>query len=252
MEDSPKEAIKNNVFGTLNLVELSDKYGLERFVMISTDKAVNPTNIMGASKRLCEMIIQAINVHSKTEFVAVRFGNVLGSNGSVIPLFQKQIEEGGPVTVTHPDIIRYFMTIPEAVQLVIQAGSMAKGGEIFILDMGEPVKIIDLARNVIRLSGFEPDVDIPIKITGLRPGEKLLEELLLEEEGLTNTSHDKIFVAKPTFIDYGLLLKSLGELQALIKDEDIDKFIDKVKVIVPTYKDNIEVNKEIEEKRKNS
>ena len=252
MEDSPKEAIKNNVFGTLNLAQLSDKYGLERFVMISTDKAVNPTNIMGASKRLCEMIIQSINVHSKTEFVAVRFGNVLGSNGSVIPLFQKQIEEGGPVTVTHPDIIRYFMTIPEAVQLVIQAGSMAKGGEVFILDMGEPVRILDLARDVIRLSGFEPDVDMPIKITGLRPGEKLLEELLLEEEGLTNTSHDKIFVGKPTFTDYRLLIKSLDELEVLIHDNDVDKFISQVKVIVPSYKDNRLVNKEIEEKRKNS
>ncbi|OLS01798.1 polysaccharide biosynthesis protein [Tissierella creatinophila] len=252
MEDSPKEAIKNNVFGTLNLAELSDKYSLERFVMISTDKAVNPTNIMGASKRLCEMIIQSINVHSKTEFVAVRFGNVLGSNGSVIPLFKKQIEEGGPVTVTHPDIIRYFMTIPEAVQLVIQAGSMAKGGEIFILDMGEPVKIIDLARDVIRLSGFEPDIDMPIKITGLRPGEKLLEELLLEEEGLTNTSHNKIFVAKPTFTDYRLLLKSLDGLKALIKDGDVEKVREQVKMIVPTYKDNRVVNKEIEEKRKNS
>nr|WP_300003317.1 nucleoside-diphosphate sugar epimerase/dehydratase [Tissierella sp.] len=252
MEASPKEAIKNNVFGTLNLAQLSDKYGLERFVMISTDKAVNPTNIMGASKRLCEMIIQSINVHSKTEFVAVRFGNVLGSNGSVIPLFQKQIEEGGPVTVTHPDIIRYFMTIPEAVQLVIQAGSMAKGGEIFILDMGEPVKIIDLARDVIRLSGFEPDVDIDIKITGLRPGEKLLEELLLEEEGLENTSHDKIFVGQPTFTDYRLLLKSLDELQAIIKDGDVETFISQVKAIVPTYKDNKLVNKEIEDKRRNS
>ena len=252
MEASPKEAIKNNVFGTLNLAQLSNQYGLERFVMISTDKAVNPTNIMGASKRLCEMIIQSINVHSKTEFVAVRFGNVLGSNGSVIPLFKRQIEEGGPVTVTHPDIIRYFMTIPEAVQLVIQAGSMAKGGEIFILDMGEPVKIIDLARDVIRLSGFEPDVDMDIKITGLRPGEKLLEELLLEEEGLTNTSHDKIFVGKPTFTDYRLLLKSLDELQALIKQGDMDKFLSQVRAIVPTYKDNIVVNKEIEEKRKNS
>lgn len=252
MEDSPKEAIKNNVFGTLNLAQLSDRYGLERFVMISTDKAVNPTNIMGASKRLCEMIIQSINVHSKTEFVAVRFGNVLGSNGSVIPLFKEQIKEGGPVTVTHPDIIRYFMTISEAVQLVIQAGSMAKGGEVFILDMGEPVRIIDLARDVIRLSGFEPDVDMPIKITGLRPGEKLIEELLLEEEGLTNTSHNKIFVGKPTFTDYRLLLKSLDELQCLIKDDDIEKFISQVKMIVPTYKDNRVVNKEIEEKRKNS
>ena len=252
MEDSPKEAIKNNVFGTLNLAQLSDEYELERFVMISTDKAVNPTNIMGASKRLCEMIIQSINVHSETEFVAVRFGNVLGSNGSVIPLFKKQIEEGGPVTVTHPDIIRYFMTIPEAVQLVIQAGSMAQGGEIFILDMGEPVKIMDLARDVIRLSGFEPDVDMPIKITGLRPGEKLYEELLLEEEGLTNTSHNKIFVGLPTFTDYKLLLKSLEELKDLMKDDNIENFISQVKRIVPSYKDNREVNKEIEEKRKNN
>lgn len=252
MEDSPKEAIKNNVFGTLNLAQLSDEYELERFVMISTDKAVNPTNIMGASKRLCEMIIQSINVHSETEFVAVRFGNVLGSNGSVIPLFQKQIEEGGPVTVTHPDIIRYFMTIPEAVQLVIQAGSMAQGGEIFILDMGEPVKIMDLARDVIRLSGFEPDVDMPIKITGLRPGEKLYEELLLEEEGLTNTSHNMIFVGLPTFTDYKLLLKSLEELKDLMKDDNIENFISQVKRIVPSYKDNREVNKEIEEKRKNN
>ena len=251
MEDSPKEAIKNNTFGTLNLAQLSDKYNLERFVMISTDKAVNPTNIMGASKRLCEMIIQSINVTSKTEFVAVRFGNVLGSNGSVIPLFQKQIEEGGPVTVTHPDIIRYFMTISEAVQLVIQAGSMAKGGEVFVLDMGEPVKIMDLAKDVIRLSGLEPDVDIDIKITGLRPGEKLIEELLLEEEGLSNTSHNKIFVGQPTFIDYRLLLKSLDELKTLMEEGDLEKFISQVKAIVPTYKDNRIVNKEIEDKRKN-
>ena len=251
MEDSPKEAIKNNTFGTLNLAQLSDKYKLERFVMISTDKAVNPTNIMGASKRLCEMIIQSINVASKTEFVAVRFGNVLGSNGSVIPLFQKQIEEGGPVTVTHPDIIRYFMTISEAVQLVIQAGSMAKGGEVFVLDMGEPVRIMDLAKDVIRLSGLEPDVDIDIKITGLRPGEKLIEELLLEEEGLFNTSHNKIFVGQPTFIDYELLLKSLDELKNLMDAGDLEKMISKVKAIVPTYKDNKIVNKEIEDKRKN-
>ena len=176
---------------------------------------------------------------------------MLGSNGSVIPLFQKQIEEGGPVTVTHPDIIRYFMTISEAVQLVIQAGSMAKGGEVFVLDMGEPVRIMDLAKDVIRLSGLEPDVDIDIKITGLRPGEKLIEELLLEEEGLSNTSHNKIFVGQPTFIDYRLLLKSLDELKTLMEEGDLEKFISQVKAIVPTYKDNRIVNKEIEDKRKN-
>ncbi|MBC8590119.1 polysaccharide biosynthesis protein [Lachnospiraceae bacterium NSJ-29] len=245
MEDSPKEAIKNNIFGTLNLAQLSDKYGVEKFVMISTDKAVNPTNIMGATKRVCEMIIQSLNANSSTEYVAVRFGNVLGSNGSVIPLFKKQIEEGGPVTVTHEDIIRYFMTIPEAVQLVIQAGAMANGGEIFILDMGEPVKIMDLAKDLIRLSGFEPDVDIPIKVTGLRPGEKLYEELLLDEEGISNTKHDKIFIGKPTFTDYSLLLKSLDNLEALLKDGTQEELINQVKVIVPTYKDNEEVNGKI-------
>lgn len=236
MEGSPKEAIKNNVFGTLNLAQSADHFGVERFVMISTDKAVNPTNIMGASKRVCEMIIQSINVNSKTEFVAVRFGNVLGSNGSVIPLFKKQIAEGGPVTVTHQDIIRYFMTIPEAVQLVIQAGSMAKGGEIFILDMGEPVKIIDLAKDLIRLSGYEPNVDMPIAITGLRPGEKLFEELLLDEEGISDTSHNKIFIGKPTFTDYKLLLRSLDEVKEVIDsgtEEDLRSY---VKNIVPNYK----------------
>ena len=239
MEDSPKEAIKNNVFGTLNLVQAADKYGVKKFVMISTDKAVNPTNIMGASKRICEMIIQSMDKISETEYVAVRFGNVLGSNGSVIPLFKKQIEEGGPVTVTHEDIIRYFMTIPEAVQLVIQAGAMAEGGEIFVLDMGKPVRIIDLAMDLIRLSGFEPNIDIPVKITGLRPGEKLFEELLLEEEGVSDTKHNKIFVAKPTFIDYKLLLKSLDEANKVIKtgtDQDIKEF---VKLIVPNYIENM-------------
>lgn len=235
MEASPKEAIKNNVFGTLNLAQAADKYGVKKFVMISTDKAVNPTNIMGASKRLCEMIIQSINEVSNTNFVAVRFGNVLGSNGSVIPLFKRQIEEGGPVTVTHEDVVRYFMTIPEAVQLVIQAGSMAHGGEIFILDMGKPVKILDLAKDLIILSGLEPNKDIKIEITGLRPGEKLYEELLLAEEGIATTRHDKIFVVKPTFSDYKLMLKAMEEAERVIKegtDEDIKEF---VKSIVTNY-----------------
>lgn len=247
MEGSPKEAIKNNVFGTLNLAQASDKAGVDKFVMISTDKAVNPTNIMGASKRICEMIIQSINSISSTEFVAVRFGNVLGSNGSVIPLFKKQISEGGPVTVTHEEVIRYFMTIPEAVQLVIQAGAMANGGEIFILDMGEPVRILDLAKDLIRLSGFEPDVDIPIVVTGLRPGEKLFEELLLDEEGISTTMHDKIFIGKPTFTDYNLLLKSLNEARNIIRDgtdEDIKAY---VKAIVPNYVENHEENHKEEE-----
>ena len=198
METSPNEAVKNNVFGTLNVAKASDEYGVETFVQISTDKAVNPTNIMGATKRICEMIIQTIGKRSKnTKFVAVRFGNVLGSNGSVIPLFKRQIEEGGPVTLTHKDIIRYFMTIPEAVSLVLQAGAYAKGGEIFVLDMGEPVKIYDLAYNLIKLSGLEPEVDIQIVCTGLRPGEKLFEERLMEEEGLQKTANGSISIAKP-------------------------------------------------------
>lgn len=235
MEDSPNEAIKNNVFGTLKLVKASDHYGVKRFIQISTDKAVNPTNIMGASKRLCEMIIQTYNNHSKTEFVAVRFGNVLGSNGSVIPLFKKQIAAGGPVTVTHPDIIRYFMTIPEAVSLVLQAGAYAKGGEIFVLDMGEPVKIDDLAKNLIRLSGYTPGRDIQIQYTGLRSGEKLFEELLMDEEGLQDTQNKLIHIGKPIQLDEEMFESKLNELYeaATSETEDIRHIVQE---LVPTYK----------------
>lgn len=237
MEDSPYEAIKNNVFGTLNLVELSDRYHVETFVQISTDKAVNPTNVMGATKRICEMIVQTHNHISQTEYVAVRFGNVLGSNGSVIPLFKQQIEEGGPVTVTHPEITRYFMTIPEAAQLVLQAGAMAQGGEIFILDMGEPVKILTLAEDLIRLSGFIPYEDMEIEITGLRPGEKLYEELLLKEEGILETQHEKIFIGRPLNVDSGYLMTQLNQLEAII-DEESDQVLKGVlKQIVPTYQE---------------
>lgn len=234
MEVSPHEAIKNNVFGTLKVARAADEYGVRRFVLISTDKAVNPTNIMGASKRICEMIIQDMNRKSKTEYVAVRFGNVLGSNGSVVPLFKKQIEAGGPVTVTHPDIIRYFMTIPEAVSLVLQAGAYAKGGEIFVLDMGEPMKIDDLARNLIKLSGYRVDDEIKIEYTGLRPGEKMYEELLMNEEGLTETANKMIYIGKPIEIDDEKFEQQLEQLRAASKAEESDIRAEVAK-IVPTY-----------------
>lgn len=235
MEVSPNEAVKNNVLGTLNVVKAADKYHVSRFVLISTDKAVNPTNIMGATKRICEMIVQTYNKYSKTEFVAVRFGNVLGSNGSVIPLFKEQIEQGGPVTVTHPDIIRYFMTIPEAVSLVLQTGAYAKGGEIFILDMGEPVKIIDLARNLILLSGHAVNDEIKIEFTGLRPGEKLYEEILMDEEGLSETENKLIHIGKPIEIDEERFFRQLKELKEKVMEEPDDIRV-LVKDIVPTYK----------------
>ena len=234
MEASPNEAVKNNVFGTFKTAQAAAMNGTRRFVMISTDKAVNPTNIMGASKRICEMIIQTFNKHYDTEFVAVRFGNVLGSNGSVIPLFKKQIQEGGPVTVTHPDIIRYFMTIPEAVSLVLQAGAYCKGGEIFVLDMGKPVKILDLAKNLIRLSGYRVGEDIKIEFTGLRPGEKLYEELLMAEEGLTETANRLIHIGKPIEIDEMKFFVQLKELKDASKNESND-IRPLVKAIVPTY-----------------
>ena len=234
MEDNPNEAIKNNVFGTYKTASAAGKHGVERFVLISTDKAVNPTNIMGASKRMCEMIVQTLDKFYPTEFVAVRFGNVLGNNGSVIPLFKKQIAEGGPVTVTHPDIIRYFMTIPEAVSLVLQAGAYAKGGEIFVLDMGEPVKIADLAKNLIRLSGFKVGEDIEIKYTGLRPGEKLYEELLMDEEGLQATDNNLIHIGKPIDMNEAVFMKQLKELKAA-SEKDSEAIRQMVKEMVPTY-----------------
>ncbi len=244
MENNPLEAIKNNVFGTYNVVNCADEFEVEKFILISTDKAVNPTNIMGATKRVCEMIVQAKNKLSKTEYAAVRFGNVLGSNGSVIPLFKKQIAKGGPVTVTHKDITRFFMTIPEAVQLILQAVTYAKGGEIFVLDMGEPVKIYDLAVNVIKLLGYEPNVDIPIQITGLRPGEKLYEEILMSEEGLTATKHEKIFVTEPMHLEMEELQEKLDKLETLEYDENYSRehVKETLKSVVPTFKDPEEVN----------
>lgn len=238
MEDSPNEAIKNNVFGTFKTAMAAAENGAEKFVMISTDKAVNPTNIMGASKRICEMIVQTFDRHYETEFVAVRFGNVLGSNGSVIPLFKKQIAAGGPVTVTDPDIIRYFMTIPEAVSLVLQAGAYAKGGEIFVLDMGEPVRILDLAENLIKLSGFKVGEDIKIEFTGLRPGEKLFEEMLMDEEGLQDTGNRMIHIGKPIDVDESKFFKDLEKLNLASKHESAD-IRDLVRDVVTTYRPNV-------------
>ena len=234
METSPFEAIKNNVFGTYNVAQAADHFGTQRFILISTDKAVNPTNVMGASKRLCEMIVQMMNDRSATEYVAVRFGNVLGSAGSVIPLFRKQIRSGGPVTVTDKRVIRYFMTIPEAVQLIFQAGAYARGGEIFVLDMGEPVRIDDLARNMIRLSGFEPDVDIPIVYTGLRPGEKLYEELLLSGEGMQKTKNDLIYIGHEIAFDPAAFEENLMLLRA-IPESDEPALRAKLRELVPTF-----------------
>ncbi len=235
MEESSGEAIKNNVCGTLNVCRCADKHNVKKMVLISTDKAVNPTNIMGASKRICEMIVQAIDKRSETDFVAVRFGNVLGSNGSVVPLFQKQIIAGGPVTVTHEEVTRYFMLIPEAAQLVLDAATYAKGGEIFVLDMGNPVKIYDLAKKMIKLSGYEVGKDIEIKVTGLRSGEKLYEELLMDEEGLTSTANKKIFIAKPSEFDFDSLVSEIEILNKLADEENILELRNYIKKMVPTF-----------------
>ena len=235
METVPEEVIKNNILGTYNLIKLSDQYHIQKFVNISTDKAVNPTNVMGATKRFNEMMLQTLNQSSKTQFVAVRFGNVLGSNGSVVPLFEKQIASGGPVTVTHPDITRYFMTIPEAVSLVLQSGVYAEGGEIFVLDMGQPVKILDIAEKLIELSGFKPYEDIDIQFVGLRPGEKLYEELLMEEEGLRRTPNDLIFVTKPMHFSVEFIYESISKLENSLTLENYD-YKQLLKEIVSTYK----------------
>lgn len=236
MEESPNEAIKNNVFGTLNVVHNADKYGVDKFVLISSDKALNPTSVMGVSKRICEMVIQTWNKRSKTEFVAVRFANVIGSNGSVIPLFMKQIAEGGPVTITHPEVVRYFMTVQEAVSLVLQAGAYAVGGEIFVLETGSPIKIIDLANELIRLSGMVSGKDIELKITGLRPGEKLYEESLMTEDGLRATANKLIYVSKPIEPEEEVFINQLKALEAFIEEEpDSDELKEKLKEIVPSY-----------------
>lgn len=237
MEYSPNEAVKNNCKGTLNLVKLADKYNVKRFVLISTDKAVRPTNVMGATKRICEMIIQSYNAKSETEFVAVRFGNVLGSNGSVIPLFLKQIEEGGPVTVTHKEVTRFFMTVREAVSLVIQAGLLAEGGEIFVLDMGKPVKIYDLAVNLIKLKGYIPGEEIKIDVVGLRPGEKMYEEILMEEEGLTGTKNHMIYIAKPIDIEIEEFMSGLNTLINIAYENNDEIIRDEIKKLCPTYKE---------------
>ena len=240
METVPEEAVKNNIFGTFNVATIAEFYGVDKFVMISTDKAVNPTNVMGATKRACEMIIQYKAQHSRhTEFVTTRFGNVLGSNGSVIPLFRRQIESGSPVTVTHPDIIRYFMTIPEAVSLVLEAGAMAKGGEIFVLDMGAPVKITTLAENLIRGYGKVPYRDVPIVFTGLRPGEKLYEELLMDEEGLKSTANEKIFIGNQINIDTNTMMSKLEDLRSAAENNDSEKTVKILSELVPTFKHRI-------------
>jgi len=242
MEDNPEEAVKNNIFGTKNVIEAADKYQVERFVLISSDKAVNPTNVMGASKRVAEMLIQAANKKSSTKFMAVRFGNVLGSAGSVIPLFKKQIKNGGPVTVTHPEVTRYFMTIPEAVQLVIQAGALGQGGEVFVLDMGEPVKIMDLAKDLIELSGLKVGQDIEIKITGLRPGEKLYEELLNDNENNLATEHERIFIAKLEEVDEQKLNLALNKFVQLFRTGKASDYIRTLVELVETYqpqRDNV-------------
>lgn len=247
METNPEEAVKNNVYGTYNMVELAHKHKLRKFIMISTDKAVNPTNVMGATKRLCEMIVQSkAQVSTYTEFASVRFGNVLGSNGSVIPLFKEQINKGGPVTVTHKEIIRYFMTIPEAVSLVLQAGGYAKGGEIFVLDMGSPVKIVTLAENLIRMMGYKPYEDIDIQFSGLRPGEKLYEELLMGEEGLSKTANEKIYIGHQSPIDSQILNNGLDELKIIAYSNDKPSIVDKMKELVPTFSNNT-LNKSLSE-----